>query len=62
MQTIELTDAIHITVASLAYLVSIEDAGGGTINLKFMRDGSTQTVAATAEMSDIVDKVNRGAT
>ena len=60
MPTIELSTAIYITVASLQYLISIEDEGGGTINLKFMRDGSTQTVAVTGVLSDIVDKVNAG--
>lgn len=62
MDAIKLTDAIYITVQSLNYLVSIEDAGGGTINLKFMRDGSTQTVAATSTLADVVDKVNRRVT
>lgn len=59
MNTIELSDAIHIAVASLPFLVSIEDGGGGTISLKFMRDGSTQTVTVTADMADIVDKIRR---
>lgn len=57
MELIELSSAIYISRAALAYLVSIEDAGGGTINLKFMRDGSTQTVAVTAEFSDMIQAV-----